>query len=66
MPISDDSIKSRCENIFGDPLDFERRSLLITTMENMEKGHPQLREHLSSKTEPAGHSGFLHSLAREK
>ena len=63
MPISDDSLKSRCENVFGDSLDPERRSTLIDTMENMEKGHPLLREHLSPTTEPAGHSGFLRSLA---
>ncbi len=66
MPISDDSLKSRCEDVFGDSLDSERRSLLIATIENMERGHPLLREHLSPKTEPAGHSRFLHSLAREK
>lgn len=63
MPISDDSLKSRCEDVFGDSLDPERRSLLIATVENMEKGHPRLREHLSPKTEPAGHAGFLRSLA---
>lgn len=66
MPISDDSLKSRCENVFGDSLDSERRSLLIATMESMEKGHPELVEHLSPQTEPAGHSGFLRSLTREK
>jgi len=66
MPISDDSLKSRCDDVFGDSLDSERRSVIIATIENMEKGHPRLREHLSQKTEPGGHSGFLRSLAREK
>ena len=66
MPISDNSLKSRCEDVFGDSLDPERRSLLIATVENMEKGHPLLRERLSPQTEPAGHAGFLRSLAREK
>ena len=66
MPVSDDSLKSRCGDVFGDSLDSERRAVIITTMENMEKGHSLLREHLSPKTEPAGHSGFLRSLAREK
>ena len=65
MPISDDSLKSRCEDVFGDSLDSERRSLLIATIENMEAGHPRLREHLSP-TEPAGHSGFLRFFVREK
>lgn len=66
MPISDDSLKSRCENMFGDSLDSERRAAIIATMESMEKGNPQLVEHLSPETEPAGHSGFLRSLTREK
>ena len=66
MPISDDSLRSRCEEVFGDALDTKRRAVLIATMENMEKGHPLLREQLSPRTEPGGHAGFLSSLAREK
>ncbi len=66
MPISDDALKTRCGDLFGDQLDAERRAVIIATMENLEKGHPQLLEHLSSQTEPAGHTGFLRSLAREK
>lgn len=66
MSISEDSLISRCEDVFGDSLDPERRAAIIATMENMEKGNPQLVENLSPKTEPAGHSGFLRSLTREK
>ena len=66
MSISDDSLKSRCDDVFGDPLDSDRRAVIIATIENMEKGHPRLREHLSPKTEPGGHARFLRSLAREK
>ena len=66
MPISDDSIQSRCGKVFGDSLDAGRRAVLIHIVENMESGHLLLREHLSPKTEPGGHAGFLRSLAREK
>ncbi len=66
MPISDDSLQSRCEDVFGNSLDPEERAFIGTALGSLEKGHPQLVEHLSSKTEPSGHAGFLRLLAGEK
>ena len=66
MSISDDSLKSRCDDVFGDSLDQEERAFISAALGTLEKRHPQLLEHLSSTTEPAGHAGFLRYLAGEK
>ena len=62
MAISDDALKARCADAFGDALDPERRAAL----EALDRGRPALLERLSPQAEPAGHAGFLRSLAREK
>ena len=66
MPISDDSLQTRCEDVFGDSLNPEDRVFIRAALNSLEKGHSPLLEHLSSKTEPAGHAGFLRSIAGEK
>ncbi len=64
MTISDDALKARCAEVFGDELDPERRAAVIAALESLERGHPSLLERLSPEAEPAGHAGFLRSLTR--
>ncbi len=65
MPISEAELQTRCEALFGDALDTERRAALRAALASIEKGHPRLMESLDARTEPAGHAGFLRSLAGE-
>ena len=66
MAISDDALKNRCADAFGDALDPERRAAVAAALEALDRGRPALLERLSPQAEPAGHAGFLRSLAREK
>lgn len=66
MAISDDALEARCADAFGDALDPERRAAIAAALEAIERGRPALLERLSPRAEPAGHAGFLRSLARKK
>ena len=66
MATSDAEWKNRCGDAFGDALDPERRAAISATLETLENGHGALLQRLSPGAEPAGHAGFLRSLAAEK
>ena len=61
MSIREEEIMRRNRELFGEPLDAERRASLAATLETLARANLQIVEVLKGDSEPMGHAAVLRS-----
>lgn len=59
MPFSEEEFRQRCEKMFNDPLDYDRRARLMNLMETLEQAHLKVLNVLDDQYAPLSHISIL-------
>ncbi len=61
MPIPEEEMLRRCREVFGDPLDADRRDRLASLLDTLARANLQTVNVLEIGSEPMGHAAVLKS-----
>ncbi len=65
MTIPDEEMLRRCQEVFGEPLDSDRRARLANILDTMAQANLQIVKALEIGSEPMGHAAILKSARRD-
>ena len=65
MPIPEEEMMRRCEEVFGGPLDANRRASLAGILDTLARVNIQIVDILKSDSEPMGHTAVLKSARHD-
>ena len=65
MSIPDDEMMRRCREVFGEPLDANRRAGLASILDTLGRANLKIVDILATDSEPAGHSAVLRNARHD-
>ncbi len=65
MPIPDEEMMRRCQEVFGGPLDADRRARLAGILDTLARANIQIVDILEGDSEPMGHTAILRSARHD-
>ncbi len=65
MPIPEEEMMRHCEEVFGDPLDADRRASLARILDTVARANIQIVDNLEGDSEPMSHTALLRSARRD-
>ncbi len=65
MSIPEEEIIRRCREVFGEPLDAERRASLASLLDTLGRANLEIVDVLEGDSEPMGHAAVLRSARHD-
>ncbi len=65
MPIPEEEMMRHCEEVFGDPLDADRRASLAGILDTLDRANLQIVGILEGDSEPMSHAAVLKSARHD-